>query len=199
MGLAPAARVIAEDPRLSRLLRAAHRRLEASGGSIDGVTAVLPRPTDDERLAVDRLLGIRSRSMQLRVPLVRLDAVLRERVDATLLSVVWSASVLRASGEATPSSLSTWRRPATCWSAYRPRCPLGGGGSLRVCSGRATLSMPRSRSGGWCSPPLPIWLGRGFRRAPRTAGDSGAAPESTTMRLPRPCLRWACAPSSLAL
>lgn len=90
MGLAPGAQVIAEDPRLSRLLRAAHRRLEASGGSIDGVTAVLSRPTDDERLAVDRLLSIRSRSMQLRVPLVRLDAVLRERVDATLLSVVQS-------------------------------------------------------------------------------------------------------------
>ena len=88
MGLAPGGQAIAEDPRLRSLLRAAHRRLEASGGKIDGVAAILRSPSDEERLAVDRLLGTRSRSANLRVPLSRMDAVLRDRAGATLLGVV---------------------------------------------------------------------------------------------------------------
>ena len=87
-GLASAPEAIAGDPRLGRLLRAAHRRLEASGGVVEGVTAVVRRPSDDERQAVDRLLGIRSRGVDLRVPLARLDAVLQERARASLVEVV---------------------------------------------------------------------------------------------------------------
>jgi len=45
---------IASDARLARLLRAAHRRLEASGGAVEGVAAVIRHPSDDERQAVDR-------------------------------------------------------------------------------------------------------------------------------------------------
>jgi uncharacterized protein (TIGR02679 family) len=88
MGLGPGGQAIVGDLRLRRLLQAAHRRLEAGGGIIDGVAAILRSPSDEERLAVDRLLGTRSRSTDLRVPLARLDAVLRDRADATLVGVV---------------------------------------------------------------------------------------------------------------
>ena len=69
MGLGPGGQAIVGDLRLRCLLQVAHRRLEASGGIIDGVAAILRSPSDEERLAVDRLLGTRSRSTDLRVPL----------------------------------------------------------------------------------------------------------------------------------
>lgn len=80
--------MLAEDPRLARFFASAHRRLEATGGRLDGAAAAIPDPTLDERLAVDRLLGSRSRGSGLRVPLARLDAVLRERAQCSLVAVV---------------------------------------------------------------------------------------------------------------
>lgn len=89
--LSPAALTVVGDERLTRLLQAAHRRLEATGGDVSAAAAVLPTPTVDERLAVDRLLGTRSRGQHLRVPLVRLDTVLRERTGASLVAIVSAA------------------------------------------------------------------------------------------------------------
>ena len=86
--LSPAALTVVGDERLTRLLQAAHRRLEATGGDVSAAAAVLPTPTADERLAVDRLLGSRSRGQHLRVPLARLDTVLKERTAASLVAIV---------------------------------------------------------------------------------------------------------------
>lgn len=82
--LSPAARSVVGDARLLRLFRAAHRRLEATGGDMTRATVVVSTPTDDERLACDRIMGTRSRGMHLRVPIARLDAVLHERTGASL-------------------------------------------------------------------------------------------------------------------
>jgi uncharacterized protein (TIGR02679 family) len=90
--LAPTAQAIAKNPSLRRLLQGAHRRLESSGSSLSGVSVVLRNPTDSERAAVDRLLGVRSRGAHLRVSLERLDAILRERAGATLVSVIEMAA-----------------------------------------------------------------------------------------------------------
>ncbi len=76
------------DERLAPLWRVVHRRLEASGGQLSGVTAHLRRPTDDQRAAVDRLLGVRSRGVDLRIPLDRLDQLLRQRLGTSLPAVV---------------------------------------------------------------------------------------------------------------
>ena len=79
---------LAARPELRRLWAAAHRRLEQSGGRLDGVRAVVAEPSADERQAVDRLLGVRSRGRSLRVPLAGLDALLRERLGTSLTDVV---------------------------------------------------------------------------------------------------------------
>lgn len=82
---------LAARPDLARLWAAASRRLEQTGGRLDGVRAVVPEPSAVERQAVDRLLGVRSRGRALRVPLDRLDALLRERAGASLADVVVTA------------------------------------------------------------------------------------------------------------
>jgi uncharacterized protein (TIGR02679 family) len=79
---------LATRPELRRLWEAAHRRLEQTGGRLDGARAVVDRPSADERQAVDRLLGVRSRGRALRVPLARLDTLLRERGATSLADVV---------------------------------------------------------------------------------------------------------------
>ncbi|HEU5002361.1 MAG TPA: TIGR02679 family protein [Actinomycetota bacterium] len=79
---------MAEDRRLARLFASAHRRLESTSGRLEGAAATILDPTGDERLAVDRLLGSRSRGVGLRVPLVRLEAVLQERAGSSLVSMV---------------------------------------------------------------------------------------------------------------
>ncbi|MDP9388735.1 MAG: TIGR02679 family protein [Actinomycetota bacterium] len=79
---------LAGRPELRRLWEAASRRLEQTGGQLDGVRAVVTEPSPDERRAVDRLLGTRSRGRALRVPLDRLDALLRERAGTSLAEVV---------------------------------------------------------------------------------------------------------------
>lgn len=76
-----------DDPRLKRLWEACHRRLERSGGKVDGVSVMLTLPTDDERTAIDRLLGRRSRGRDLSVRLADVDAALR-RAGTTLVEVV---------------------------------------------------------------------------------------------------------------
>lgn len=82
---------LAGRPELRRLWAAAHRRLEQTGGQVGGVRAVLDEPSADERRAVDRMLGARSRGRSLRVPLDRLDALLRERGGSSLAEVVVEA------------------------------------------------------------------------------------------------------------
>jgi uncharacterized protein (TIGR02679 family) len=89
--LSPAARAVVGDARLLRLLQSAHRRLEANGGDVSRGAVVVPTPTDDERLACDRIMGARSRGNQLRMPLDRLDAVLRERTGASLATLAEAA------------------------------------------------------------------------------------------------------------
>ena len=82
---------LASRPELHRLWRAVHRRLEQTGGQLGGVRAVVDEPSADERQAVDRILGVRSRGRSLRVSLERLDALLRERGGSTLTDVVVEA------------------------------------------------------------------------------------------------------------
>lgn len=77
-------------PRLRPLWSAVHRRLEETGGRLAGVAAYLRDLNDDERAAVDRLLGVRSRGKTVRVELEKLDALMQERVGLGLMSVVSS-------------------------------------------------------------------------------------------------------------
>lgn len=74
--------------RLRPLWEAAHRRLEASGGVVAGATVHLRDLTDDQRAAVDRLLGARSRGRVVPVELEKCDALLQERLGRTLAEVV---------------------------------------------------------------------------------------------------------------
>lgn len=76
--------------RLRPLWSAVHRRLEETGGRLAGVAAYLRDLNDDERAAVDRLLGVRSRGKTVRVELEKLDALMQERVGLGLTSVVSS-------------------------------------------------------------------------------------------------------------
>ena len=77
-------------PRLQRLWSAAHRRLEETGGRLPGAAVHLRDLDDDERAAVDRLLGVRSRGAVLRVELEKLDRILRDRAGLGLADVVSS-------------------------------------------------------------------------------------------------------------
>lgn len=82
---------LARRAELRCLWSSAHRRLEQTGGSLAGARAVVANPAADERRAVDLLLGTRSRGRSLRVPLDRLDAVLRDRAGTSLHAVVVEA------------------------------------------------------------------------------------------------------------
>lgn len=82
---------LAARPELRRLWQLAHRRLEQTGGLPSRAFATMPAPTADERLAVDRLLGTRSRGAAVRVALDRLDTVLRQRAATSLVDVVQAA------------------------------------------------------------------------------------------------------------
>ncbi len=77
-------------PRLRPLWSAVHRRLEETGGRRAGVSAHLRDLSDDQRAAVDRLLGVRSRGKTLRVDLEKLEVLMQERVGVGLVSVVTS-------------------------------------------------------------------------------------------------------------
>src|SRR5579884_429130 len=76
------------EERLTLLWQTVHRRLEASGGEIVDVVAHLSAPSEEERAAIDRLLGVRSRSADLHIPLDRLDDRLRQRLGWPLVDVV---------------------------------------------------------------------------------------------------------------
>ncbi|MGH9101735.1 MAG: TIGR02679 family protein, partial [Acidimicrobiales bacterium] len=78
------------DPRLRSLWEAAHRRLEAVGaaGDLTGADVHLRGLSSDQRVAIDRLVGTRSRGATLRLPLDRLDRRLRDRTGRTLTAVV---------------------------------------------------------------------------------------------------------------
>jgi uncharacterized protein (TIGR02679 family) len=82
--------VIVDDPRLTRLWHAAHRRLERTGGRIDGTAVTLVDPSDDERVGVDRMIGRRTRGRKLVVRLGDVDAALR-RLELSLVEVVEQA------------------------------------------------------------------------------------------------------------
>lgn len=77
-------------PRLRPLWSAVHRRLEETGGRLTGVAVHLRDLSDEERTAVDRLLGVRSRAKTVRVELEKLDALMQERVGLGVTSVVSS-------------------------------------------------------------------------------------------------------------
>lgn len=91
-GLDPRAARLATDVHLASLWRAVHRRLEATGGSLDSTAVTLRDLSDDERRAVDLLLGARRRAAAPRVVLVDLDDVLRQRAGAGLAEVVAAAA-----------------------------------------------------------------------------------------------------------
>jgi uncharacterized protein (TIGR02679 family) len=75
-------------PRLAPLWTAAHRRLEETGGETAGVAVHLRNLSDEEKAAVDRLLGVRSRGRTVRVDLARLDALMRQRAGTGLAATV---------------------------------------------------------------------------------------------------------------
>ncbi len=68
---------LACDPALRRFLRRARRRLEETGGKLEGVSVSLPDPTDEERCRIELVLGVVKRGKGLRIPLDRTDAALR--------------------------------------------------------------------------------------------------------------------------
>lgn len=76
--------------RLRPLWSGAHRRLEETGGRVIGAAVHLHDLSDDERAAIDRLLGVRSRGRTLRIGLEKLDALLQERTELGLVDVVTS-------------------------------------------------------------------------------------------------------------
>ena len=70
-------RALADDPHLGRLWERARTRMEATGGQLDGASVSLPGASDEERRAVELLLGVTKRGKGLKIPLTQLDAVLR--------------------------------------------------------------------------------------------------------------------------
>lgn len=113
--LSPAAHAVVDDARLLRLFQAAHRRLEATGGDMSRAAVLVPTPTDDERLAFDRIMGTRSRGNQLRVPLARLDAVFQERTGASLAILV--EAVVGPLRDRPAERAATAARETTMWTA----------------------------------------------------------------------------------
>lgn len=73
----PGLGALARDVGLRRLLARARRRLEETGGRLEGATVSLEDPTDEERRAVELVLGAVKRGKGLRIPLDRMDAALR--------------------------------------------------------------------------------------------------------------------------
>jgi uncharacterized protein (TIGR02679 family) len=79
-----------EAPLLRPLWSSVHRRLEETGGRVAGVAIYMRDLSDQERAAVDRLLGVRSRGKTVRVELHKLDGLMEERVGLGLCAVVTS-------------------------------------------------------------------------------------------------------------
>ena len=87
---------VLDDAGWGRLLAAARRSLERTGGSLDGSVS-LTAPTEAERLAVIGVTGTHrsAGSSRLTVRLVELDTHLREAYGAGLAEVVSAAAPLR--------------------------------------------------------------------------------------------------------
>jgi uncharacterized protein (TIGR02679 family) len=85
-----------DDPGWARLLTAARRSLERTGGSLAG-TVSLTAPTDAERLVVIGVTGTHrsATSRRLTVPLAELDAFLRAAHGGGLADVVSAGAPLR--------------------------------------------------------------------------------------------------------
>jgi uncharacterized protein (TIGR02679 family) len=90
VGARPGSKLIdvVADPRLDRLWRVVHERIGAAGAQWPESTAYLRAPSDDERAAVDLLLGTRSRARDISVPLALLDDLMRGRAGSSLHDVV---------------------------------------------------------------------------------------------------------------
>lgn len=69
---------LARDPALRRFLERARRRIEETGGDLDGVSISIPDPSDEERCRIELVLGVTKRGRGLRIPLDRTDAALRD-------------------------------------------------------------------------------------------------------------------------
>lgn len=87
---------VAADPGWTRLLAAARRSLERTGGSLAG-TVSLAAPTEAERLVVIGVTGTHrsASSARLTVRLAELDAYLRQAHEAGLAEVIAAAAPLR--------------------------------------------------------------------------------------------------------
>jgi uncharacterized protein (TIGR02679 family) len=85
-----------DDPGWARLLAAARRSLERSGGSLDGAVS-LTAPTDAERLVVIGVTGAHrsAAARRLTVPLAELDVFLRAAHGAGLADVLSATMPLR--------------------------------------------------------------------------------------------------------
>ncbi len=83
---------LARDPALHRFLLRARRRLEETGGELEGVSISLSDPTDDERRRIELVLGVVKRGKGLRIRLDRTDEALRNSsLGAGLLELLEEA------------------------------------------------------------------------------------------------------------
>ncbi|MGH9130011.1 MAG: TIGR02679 family protein [Acidimicrobiales bacterium] len=78
------------DKRLTPLWLASHQRLERSGCRLEA-TVHLRDLGADQRVGIDRLLGVRSRGVTIRVRLDRLDRLLRSHTGQSLVEVLTAA------------------------------------------------------------------------------------------------------------
>ncbi|QSB16595.1 TIGR02679 family protein [Natronosporangium hydrolyticum] len=93
---APRWQTLTGEPGWSRLLAAARRSLERTGGSLAGAVS-LTAPTEAERLVVIGVTGAHrsSAATRLRVPLAEVDSYLQQAYGAGLLAVLAAAAPLR--------------------------------------------------------------------------------------------------------
>mgnify|MGYP000595490278 CR=1 FL=1 len=173
-------------PELRRLWHAAHRRLERTGGRVQGVAAVVTEPSAEERQAVDRMLGVRSRGRSLRVPLDRLDALLRERAGSSLAEVVAAAcGPLRdrpaERAAATAAEAEFWQAAAEHPATGRHEALSGWLARVRAVGAHRRLDDPVRRVGEALDVlehlPAPETVGRA-RLAAKILGDSHSLDDS---------------------
>jgi uncharacterized protein (TIGR02679 family) len=128
-------------PRLRPLWASIHRRLEETGGQLAGASVHLRDLTEDERAAVDRLLGLRSRGSTIRVQLERLDELMQERVGRDLVAIVSSiAGPLR---DRPAERAAAWSEEQELWSL------LAAHPALRRHPGLEEWLAALRRSGSW--------------------------------------------------
>ncbi len=116
------------DERLRPLWVAAHRRLERGAADTQSPSFVVRRPSDDERSAIDRLLGRRSRGRDLRVRLAELEDVLA-RLGTTVCEV--TESVVGPVRDRCVERAASAARDAKLWSAFTSHDALEAHADLR--------------------------------------------------------------------